>query len=100
LIVANSFTQSRMYERESATYAAVFGPFYNLRASVEGNRVIVASRGTLPDKQTLKGNALALAAKLERFGIGVDTALGRFNLVRNDFTGVRPLRDQAIPNSP
>src|SRR5690606_35291166 len=68
LVVANSFTQSRMYERESATYAAVFGPFYNLRASVEGNRVIVASRGTLPDKRTLKGNALALAAKLERFG--------------------------------
>src|SRR5690606_7032866 len=46
VLVANTFTRSRMYDQESATYAAVFGGFFNLRA---GNRVIIASRKPLPD---------------------------------------------------
>src|SRR5690606_39891963 len=57
VVVANSFAQSRMYERESATYATVFGEYFNLRAGVEGNRVIIATAGPLPETDVLERHA-------------------------------------------
>jgi len=69
---ANSFTTSHMYDRESATYAAVFGDFFNLRAEhrfITANRVIIATRGGLPDDQTLARHAAALKDTLAPFGI-------------------------------
>ncbi|NGM86844.1 spermidine synthase [Parapusillimonas sp. SGNA-6] len=80
VLVANTFTRSRMYDRESATYAAVFGDFFNLRS---GNRVIIASRAALPDDETLKRNAEALAQRLAPFGIEADRALQRFSRDRD-----------------
>jgi len=80
VVVANTFTNSTMYERESATYAAVFGEFFNLRA---GNRVIIASRGPLPDDGVLKKNAAALALALKPFGIDVERELQRFSRHRD-----------------
>lgn len=80
VLVANTFTRSAMYERESATYAAVFGDFFNLRA---GNRVIIASRSGLPDDETLRDNANALAKTLARFGIDVERELQRFSRRRD-----------------
>ena len=65
-----------------------------MRASVEGNRVIVASAGTLPDEQTLRINAQNLEPKLAQFGIDVEAALDRFKLVRKGFEGVETLRDK------
>lgn len=76
VLVANTFTNSHMYDRESATYADVFGDFFNLRA---GNRVIIAARGKLPDDETLERNAAALAGTLAPFGIDVQEALQRFS---------------------
>jgi spermidine synthase len=80
VLVANTFTNSLMYDQESATYAAVFGDFFNLRA---GNRVIIATRGELPDDETLKQNAAGLAAALAPFGIDVNNALERFSRKRD-----------------
>ena len=93
LVVSNSFAQSRMYERESATYAAVFGEFFNLRAALDGNRVIIATPGALPDDDTLKRNAQKLKDALEPYGIDVDRALSRYKRVGSEFDGVEPLRD-------
>jgi len=72
VLVSNSFTTSIMYDRESATYAAVFGAFFNLRAErqdLSANRVIIAPLGPLPGKQALASNAAALADALAPFGI-------------------------------
>ncbi|NYT75414.1 fused MFS/spermidine synthase [Alcaligenaceae bacterium] len=80
VLVANTFTNSHMYEQESATYAAVFGNFFNLR---EGNRVIIATRGDLPDDQSLARNAGHLAETLAPFGINVNTGLKRFSRARD-----------------
>lgn len=80
VLVANTFTNSEMYEQESATYAAVFGEFFNLRA---GNRVIIATRGDLPDDETLARHAGALAETLAPFGIQVDDELQRFSRDRD-----------------
>src|SRR5690606_23072107 len=54
VLVANTFPISLIHDQESATRAAVFGDFIYLRAV---NRMIIATRGELPDNETLKQNA-------------------------------------------
>lgn len=99
VVVANSFAQSNMYERESATYAAVFGEFFNLRAGLDGNRVIIATVGKLPEKEVLQRNAAKLAGKLQPYGIDAEYALQAFNVHHEPPGRVLPLRDKAItPN--
>lgn len=93
VVVANSFAQSGMYERESATYATVFGDFFNLRAGLEGNRVIIATAGRLPGEETLQRNAVALAGRLKPYGIEVERALQAFKVHHEPPGRVVPLRD-------
>ena len=76
VLVANTFSESAVYDSESTTYASVFGEFFNLR---EGNRVIMATRGPLPDTAHLLRNARALEPRLERFGIDVKRQLQLFS---------------------
>ena len=90
VLVANTFTRSHAYDRESATYSAIFGDFFNLRAN---NRVIIASRNTLPDQATLAHNANALSSSLQRFGIDVERELQRFSNVRDWDESAAVLRD-------
>lgn len=76
VLVANTFSESAVYDSESATYASVFGEFFNLR---HGNRVIIATRGPLPDTAHLLRNANALQPALERFGIDVKEQMQLFS---------------------
>jgi spermidine synthase len=69
VLVANTFSISELYEAESATYAAVYSPFFNLKPNDSGNRVIIARNGPLPDRAELEARAERLAPSLERFGI-------------------------------
>ena len=96
LVVANSFAHSGMYERESATYAAVFGEFFNLRAGLEGNRVIIASAGELPTSDVLRRNAAMLAERLRPLGIDAERAVEAFVPYGRSHDGVEPLRDAAL----
>lgn len=93
LVVANSFARSTLFERETATYAAVFGDFYNLRATLEGNRVIIAARHCLPDTLHLQKNAERLAAPLRPLGINATRALSRFTIQRSRHLNAKPLHD-------
>lgn len=93
LVVANSFTRSHMYARESATYAAVFGDFFNLRSGLEGNRVIIASPAALPDEAVLERNADLLAARLRPFGIDTQWALARISTADGKEQSADVLRD-------
>src|SRR5690606_13320521 len=93
VLVANSFARSHMYDRESATYAAVFGPFFNLRARQDGNRVIVAVPAGLPSDDLLAQNAAALAEPLAPFGIDVSAALTRYSRAQDWPQDAKPLTD-------
>ncbi|MDX3895850.1 MULTISPECIES: spermidine synthase [Pusillimonas] len=93
VLVANSFARSRMYDRESATYAAVFGSFFNLRGRLDGNRVIIAVPSGLPSDEMLAQNADALAEPLARFGVDVPAALARYSRARDWPEDAEPLRD-------
>ncbi len=74
VLVANTFSSSRLYNSESATYHSVFGDFLNLRRRL-GNRIIVAAPDGLPPEDTLRANVESIDADLERFGIDLVRAL-------------------------
>jgi len=72
VLVANTFSSSRLYDLESVTYAAVFGNLYTMRLPVSGNRIILATRsGQLPDASRLNQRAQSLAPRLAPFGVGL-----------------------------
>ena len=94
VIVANTFSLSRLYDHESTTYTAVFGPFYSLKRE---NRVIVSRLGGLPDKAELKAHAEKFDATLRRFGADSKALLDLFTSEVDWDRSARVLTDQYSP---
>ena len=94
VIAANTFSSSKLYNAESATYASVFGTFYNLKTE---NRVILGKNGILPTTTELKANAAQVEAKLQRFGTGKNKLLPLFATVEQWPADTRLLTDQYSP---
>ena len=94
VLVANTFSSSRLYDHESTTYAAVFGPFYNLKRE---NRVIVARMDGLPDAAELQQRSLSFDAPLKSFGVDRLGVLALFSTERDWDAGARVLTDQYSP---
>ena len=94
VIVANTFSLSRLYDHESTTYAAVFGPFYNLKRE---NRVIVSRLSGLPDAAELKERAAKYDATLRRFGADSRALLDMFSREVDWDRSARVLTDQYSP---
>ncbi len=90
VVAANTFSASKVYADESATYAAVFGQFYNLRRA---NRVILAQVPTLADMASLEANAKALDGKFAPLGVQRDRLLPMFNTRQDWPATARVLRD-------
>lgn len=97
VLVANTFSISELYDHESATYAAVFGPFFNLRADTTGNRVIITRNGPLPSKDVLEERARALEDDLEPYGVNYDELLELMTTKIDWDTDARLLTDQYSP---
>lgn len=93
IVVANSFARSRLYQRETATYAAVFGSFYNLRTKVEGNRVIIGAKGRLPRGPQIQQNAKKWAPLLRPLGLNIGIALSRYKIMDAARISAPPLHD-------
>jgi spermidine synthase len=94
VLVANTFSSSRLYDHESATYAAVFGTFYNLKAA---NRVIIARPAGLPDEASLRTRAAEYEKVLRTFGVDAMSVLPMFSTQQDWDTGARVLTDQYSP---
>lgn len=69
MLIANTFSTSRLYAAESNTYRQVFGEFFNVRMPGTGNRIIIASMQPLPDRATLEARAPAFNERVARFGM-------------------------------
>ena len=69
VLVANTFSTSRLYDHESVTYQRVFGEFFNFKLPTSGNRIIIAQLDTLPPRGELVAEAQSMAVKLEKFGV-------------------------------
>ncbi|GAA4340911.1 hypothetical protein GCM10023144_41040 [Pigmentiphaga soli] len=90
VLAANTFTASRQYADESATYASVFGVFYNLRGN---NRVILAKKDGLPPPSLLKRRAREWAPRLEPLGVDADRLLPMFSTRQDWPYAARVLKD-------
>lgn len=71
VLTANTFSVSRLYNYESATYHSVFGDFYNVSNGKTGNRIILASPQPLPSKSELKRRAKLLQPLLKPFDVNM-----------------------------
>ncbi len=58
VLVANTFSSSRLYPHETATFAAAFDWIWNLRRR-SGNRVIITGNMPKPDLETVRERAAA-----------------------------------------
>jgi spermidine synthase len=97
MVVANTFSTSKLYDAESATYASVFGQFYNIRQFGTGNRVIITALQPLPDEATLKQRADALRGRLTRFDMDVREYPELMDTSRDWNRNARLLTDQYSP---
>ena len=73
VVAANTFSASRLYHHESATYRAVFGTFFNFKAPGSGNRIVLAKNGPLPTRAALDANAAAWRMALAPYGVPIHT---------------------------
>jgi spermidine synthase len=97
VLAANTFSISDLYEHESATYAAVFGEFFNLKPDDSGNRIILDVEGELPDPETLAARAAALRDVLSPFGVRLDQFLPLMTTETDWNPAARVLTDQFAP---
>jgi spermidine synthase len=96
VIVANTFSNSALYDYESVTYRAVFGPFYNLKL---GNRIIIARNNGLPPIAEIRANAQLVEAQFQRRGTGSSFLLPLFNTGTDWNPNTRVLTDQYSPSN-
>jgi spermidine synthase len=96
VIVANTFSNSALYDYESVTYRAVFGPFYNLKL---GNRIIIAKNNGLPPISEIRANAQLVEAQFQRRGTGQSFLLPLFNTGTDWNPNTRVLTDQYSPSN-
>ncbi|HEX8012309.1 MAG TPA: fused MFS/spermidine synthase [Casimicrobiaceae bacterium] len=96
VLAANTFSSSRLYDHESATYYSVFGDFYRLKTS---NRVILLRLGGLPEVGELARNANRVEDKLRPLGTGKDWLLPLFGVESGWPPNTRILTDQYSPSN-
>lgn len=94
VLAANTFSSSKLYDAESATYADVFGAFYNLKTE---NRVILARNGGLLPMVQIQTNAGRIEQKLNILGTGKDWLLPLFSTKVDWPEHTRMLTDQYSP---
>ena len=94
VLAANTFSSSRLYDHESATYASVFPQFFNLKRE---NRVIIAANGPLPADEQLRANSARFEQAFQSFGFSTRKVLPLFSRKQDWERGARILTDQYSP---
>lgn len=97
IIVANTFSSSKLYHHESATYHAVFGDFYSVKKGInQGNRIIIIPKIYPSDKQ-LAENAKLLHPILLDYNMDLSTLMGYLQREENESSDYKVLTDQYSP---
>lgn len=97
VVAANTFSASRLYHHESATYRAVFGTFFNFKAPGSGNRIVLAKNGPLPTRAALDANAAAWRMALAPYGVPIHTYPPLLTTEPDRDPNARVLTDQHAP---
>jgi spermidine synthase len=96
VLAANTFSVSKLYDHESATYYSVFGDFFGLK---QNNRVILWRSGGLPAKSDVIRNADLLETKLAPLGVDKAWLLPQVEVERGWPPATRLLTDQFSPSN-
>jgi spermidine synthase len=97
VLTANTYSYSRRYDNESATYQSVYGDFFNLKKFWRNTRVIIVKLDGLPSKEVLARNSLLLQDKLQPLGVEASWLLPRFSTDRDWDENARILTDKYLP---
>jgi len=98
VVAANTFSDSALYDHESVTYRAVFGPFFNLK---QANRIILGRRdGIKPDDlATARRNATEMEAEFAARGVSSPSLAALLDADIDWNPGARILTDQYSPSN-
>ncbi len=99
VLVANTFSTSRLYDHESVTYQRVFGEFFNFKLPTSGNRIIIAKLNGLPTQEQLISQAESMISALEKFGVPIDEYPRRLSTRIDWDMSRRVLTDQYSPGN-
>ncbi|WNJ98031.1 fused MFS/spermidine synthase [Vibrio ruber] len=102
VLVANTWSSSRLYAHESETYRQVFGPFFNFKIKQEqnyGNRIIIVGNGKqpLPSRQVMQQRAKSLVKSLAPYNVLIDRYPALMSTKADWDRTARPLTDQYSP---
>lgn len=71
IVAANTFSSSKLYQHESATYHAVFGDFINVTTEKNSNRIILAGFKQVPSEHIITKRAERLSPLLAPYNINI-----------------------------
>lgn len=97
VFVSNTFATSDLYDHESETYKAAFGPFFNFTMPITGNRVVIARENGLPADDVLERRAEAFAERLAPYGVDIERYPKLMRRGQDWDHNKRPLTDQYSP---
>jgi len=100
ILSSNTFSQSKLYAHESATYKAVFGDFYQVSNRVNANRIIITSKNGFTDNPIDPKKHNELAEKLADYGVNIKfiyRSMVYTKKVQNWSDNARILTDQFSP---
>lgn len=96
VMAANTFSSGQLHAAESATYADVFGPYYNLQVH---NRVILTRLGGLPGMDQIRQNAARMKERFDQLSIDANWLVPLFATDARWPAGTRLLTDQYSPSN-
>ncbi|MCP4411492.1 MAG: spermidine synthase [Gammaproteobacteria bacterium] len=95
LLIANTFSNNKLYHHESVTYQSIFGNFYYIHSSKTANRVIFVSTGKYHPLKVLPN--ISLNSSLNAIGVDLVDFEERLTQKRDWNENARPLTDQFSP---
>ena len=99
VLVANTFSTSRLYDHESVTYQRAFGEFYNFKLPTSGNRIIITQLDTLPPRGEMVEESRRIAPSLEKYGVPLTDYARRLTTIVDWDMSRRELTDQYSPGN-
>lgn len=97
VLVANTFSSSKLYHHETATYHAVFGDFYSLQKGYnQGNRVIMIPK-IMPTNAELSERLIKLEPRLADYNIKLMNMLAFLEIEKLPEEEYKVLTDQYSP---
>lgn len=104
ILSSNTFSLSKLYAHESATYKAVFGDFYQVANSANSNRIILVSKNGFSNNRISnslnKNNVDKLDKKLSYYGVDIPLLYRKMVNTKNNQDwpkNTRVLTDQFSP---